>query len=160
MFISGCSRSSDDLYKEAKTAEDQKNFPTALERYSQVVDKDPESAYAESSQYRIAVIYNNELRETEKAAQAYRKFNTLFPKSSNAATCLFLAGFLYNNDLKKHDSAKAIYQEFMQRYPNHELVKSAQFELATMGQDPSVLLKKDTTAQAADQSPQEEKKNQ
>ncbi|GEM_PF-215742 len=156
----GCSKSSDTLYKEAKTAEQQKNFPTALEYYNQIVDKDPESAYAESSQYRIAVIYNNELREVEKAAQAYRKFNLLFPQSNDAATCLFLSGFLYNNDLKRHDSGKVIYEEFLQKYPEHELAKSAEFELSTMGKDPSELIVNDTTSRVAAQSSTEEKQKQ
>jgi len=145
LILSGCSRSSDTLYKEGTTAEGQKDFPTALERYGQIVDKDPTSALAESSQYRIALIYNNDVHDVERAALAYRKFNALFPNSSTAPTCLFLAGFLYNNDMKRTDSAKAIYEEFIRRYPNHELVKSARFELETMGKDPTQLIHTDST---------------
>ena len=155
MIVAGCSRSSKDTYEEAKTAEQQKNFPTALEKYAQVVEKDGASAYAESSQYHIALIYNNELREVGNAAVAYRKFYSLFPNSKDAATCLFLSGFIYNNDLKMHDTAKAIYNEFMQKFPNHELVKSAQFELQTMGKDPVDFLKKDSIVQAGTQPPAE-----
>ncbi len=154
-MFAGCSRSSRDTYEEAKTAEQQKNFPTALEKYSQVVENDGASAYAESSQYHIALIYNNELRDVNNAAKAYKKFYTLFPESKDAATCLFLAGFIYNNDLKMHDTARVIYNEFMQKFPNHELVKSAQFELETMGKDPTEILKKDTTVQAGIQPPGE-----
>ncbi|TAK60978.1 MAG: tetratricopeptide repeat protein [Bacteroidetes bacterium] len=157
-FIAGCSPSNDDLFNEAKEAESQKNFPVALERYAKIVENDSQSALAESSQYRIALIYNNELRDIPKAAEAYRKFNSLFPNSHDAPTCLFLAGFLYNNDMKRHDMAKEIYQEFMQKYPNHELVASAKFELETMGKDPVELLQKDTTTHIAGQPGNEGKK--
>ncbi|MBI5214541.1 MAG: tetratricopeptide repeat protein [Ignavibacteriae bacterium] len=145
----GCSPSPEATYKEARTAEEQKNFPLALERYEQIVNDNTETAYAESSQYRIALIYNNELREIEKAARAYRKFSTLFPNSKDAPTCMFLAAFIYNNDMKKPDSAKAIYEEFMQKFPTHELYTSAKFELQTMGKDPGEFLHSDTTTQVA-----------
>ncbi|MBI3194506.1 MAG: tetratricopeptide repeat protein [Ignavibacteriae bacterium] len=149
VVLFGCSPSSEETFKEARSAEDQKNFPFALERYEQIVNDDTQSAYAESSQYRIALIYNNELREVEKAARAYRKFYSLFPNSKDAPVCLFLSGFLYNNDLRKQDSAKAIYEEFMQKFPNHELYTSATFELQTMGKDPGEYLHSDTTTEVA-----------
>lgn len=141
LVFSSCSRKSEqELYDEGKTAQSQKNFQIAIERYQEVVERSPSSAYAESSQYRIAVIYNNDLHENTKAIQAYQKFYAMFPASSEAPNALFLVGFLYNNELHNIDSAKIAYESFLQKYPNHSLVTSAEFELETLGKDPSQLL--------------------
>ena len=59
---------------------------------------------------------------------------------------MFLSAFLLNNDLHKLDSAKIVYEAFIQKYPSHELVPSAKFELETMGKDPGVFFKHDSTS--------------
>ena len=157
LFFLSCSRKgSEELFKDGQAAEEQKNFQLAIERYGQIVDDYQEQAYAESSQYRIAMIYNNEIRDMQKAVTAYQKFNTLFPESKMAPTMLFLTGFLYNNELHILDSARIMYETFLQKYPDHELAMSAKFELETLGKDPSQLLKQEV----ATSQESKDKKNQ
>lgn len=140
-LVSSCSRKSgQQLYQEAQTAEGQKNYPAALQAYQEIIDKSPTSAYAESSLYRIALIYNNDVRDFGKAISAYQQFCSIFPNSPKAPTALFLTGFIYNNELHRLDSAKIMYETFLQKYPSHELATSAKFELETLGKDPTQFL--------------------
>ena len=138
VIVSGCSRKNEEqLYSEAREAEQQKNLVLAIERYDEIVTRFTSTSLAESSQYRVAVLYNSELREMRKAVAAYLKFHDLFPQSKEAAPSLFMAGFILNNELHSLDSAKLIYESFLQKYPNHELAGSARFELESLGKDPS-----------------------
>ena len=158
LLMSSCSRrSAEDIFKEGQAAQEQKNFQLAVERYQDVVDNYSKSAYAESSQYRIALIYNNDMHDIEKAVKAYQKFHTLFPESKDAPMSLFLAGFLLNNELHKYDSAKIAYETFLQKYPNHDLTASAKFELETLGKDPAQYLKLDVASKEETKRPKPQK---
>lgn len=140
-ILLSCSRQSErELYAEGAAAYDQKNYQLAIERFQAVVERASGTAYAESSQYRIALLYNNDLHDVRKALSAYRKFYTLFPSSKEAPAALFLTGYLLNNELHMLDSAKAVYETFLQLYPGHELTRSARFEIASLGKDPAQLL--------------------
>ena len=140
-----CSRKNDkQLFQEGIDAYGRKNFQAAIDNFQEIVDRFPAVAYAESSQYRIAVIYNNDLHEISNAVHAYQKFYSLFPSSPHAATALFLTGFLFNNEMHQTDSAKAAYETFLQKYPRHPLAVSAKYELETLGKDPGLLLKYQT----------------
>jgi outer membrane protein assembly factor BamD (BamD/ComL family) len=139
--FTSCSRKSEaDLYREGKAAEEQKNFQLAVERYEEIVKQSATSAYAETSQYRVAVIYNNDLHDPIKAVNAYRTFHTMFPSSNHAPSALFLMGFLFNNELHQYDSARRAYEAFLQQYPTHELAVSAKYELETLGKDPGQII--------------------
>ena len=139
--LASCSRKNEqELYKEALEAYAQENYQLAIDHYKEIVDRFSKTAYAESAQYHIAVIYNNDLHESRNAIQAYQKFHTMFPSSSEAATALFLTGFLYNNELHILDSARMAYEAFLQQYPSHSLATSAKFELETLGKDPGQYL--------------------
>ncbi|HTK80796.1 MAG TPA: tetratricopeptide repeat protein [Bacteroidota bacterium] len=142
-----CSRKSDkELFDEGKAAQAQQNFQLAIDRYQSVVDQFPKSAYAETSQYFAAIIYNNDLHDARKAISAYRKFYDIFPSSAEAANALFLVGFLYNNEVKNTDSARIAYELFLQKYPSHSLAVSAKFELETLGKDPTQVLQSQKTS--------------
>jgi len=158
LFLPSCSRkSAEDLYKEGLAQEDQKNFQLAVERYEEIVKDFTREAYAESAQHRIALIYNNELRDMEKAAQAYRKCYDLFPTSKQAPTMLFLSGFILNNELHRLDSARIVYETFLQKYPDHELAASAKFELETLGKDPNEYVQTQITSTDESKTPQPKK---
>ena len=145
VLLSSCSRKSEEqLIKEAETAQEQKNFQIAVERYQELADRYSQSARAETSLYRIALIYNNDLHDVEHAVEAYRKFYTSYPESKDAPTAMFLRGFIFNNELHKIDSAKVVYEAFLQHYPRHELATSARFELETLGKDPGQFITPET----------------
>lgn len=141
MVLTGCSRKNEEqLFREAQAAETQKDFYTAVERYRELTERFAGGANAEKSFYRIAVIYNNDLRDYEQAVKAYQKFVEVFPRSKDAPTALFLSGFILANELKNLPRAKATYEAFLQKYPGHELAQSAKFELQTLGKDPSQII--------------------
>lgn len=150
--LAGCSRKSpDQLMADARQAEERKDFPAAINSYSELVTAHQDSPQAEEAQYHIALIYNNEMHDVQKAIDAYRNLYVKFPNSTHAPSALFLTGFLYNNELHRVDSAKAIYETFVKLYPSNELASSAQFELNTLGQDADDVLHKDILAkQSAD----------
>src|SRR5437868_6859225 len=107
VIASSCSRKNEkELFDEGKDAEEQKNFPLAVERFDGIVADFGQSPYAESSLYRSAIIYNNDLHDIPRAVAAYQRFYSLFPVSKQAPTALFLSAFLLNNDLHKIDSAR------------------------------------------------------
>lgn len=144
VVLSSCAKKSDQqLFKEGMAAEEQKDFTSALKDYQEIVDRLPQTALAESSQLRIAVVYNNDVRDIPKSIDAYRKFCAMFPKSPQAPTALFLTGFLFNNELHNIDSARMVYETFIQNYPDHELTSSARFELETLGKDPTQIFQPD-----------------
>jgi len=148
VIIPCCSSEKDiDLFKEAQALEDQRNFKTAIGKYSEIVDKFGESVFADSSQYKIALLYNNELKDFSSAVSAYLKYFTVFPGSKNAPVALFMAGFIMNNEMHKLDSARIYFDMFLQKYPQHELAASARFELETLGKDPTEFLKSEITLQ-------------
>ncbi|MBI1803829.1 MAG: tetratricopeptide repeat protein [Ignavibacteria bacterium] len=141
LVFSSCSRKSAvELYGEAQAQESQKNFALAVERYGELVARFPTDARADSSQFRVAMIYQNELHDTRKAVHTYQRFHELFPQSGRAGTALFLSAFLYNNELHNFDSARTAYELFLQQYPNHQLAASARYELSNIGKDPSELM--------------------
>ena len=141
ILVTSCSRKSDkELFEEGKIAQSKQNYQLAVERYQAVVEQYPASAYAETSQYYVAIVYNNDLHDTRKAIEAYQKFYDTFQTSNEAPNALFLIGFLYNNELKNIDSARMAYESFLQKYPSHTLAVSAKFELETLGKDPTQVL--------------------
>jgi TolA-binding protein len=158
VVFSSCSRKNEEqLLTEAQTAEGQKDFQMAIDRYAEIVSRFADGKYAEQAQYRVALLYNNELHDMNKALTAYRAFYTRFPNSKEAPSALFLTGFIFNNELHNIDSARVVYQTFLSKYPDHELAKSAKFELETLGQDPTAVLHNDILPKAEAQASAEKK---
>ena len=151
VIFSSCSRKTEEqLYTEAQGAETAKNFTQAIACDSEIVARFPAGKHAEESQYRLALLYNNELHDIPRALAAYQLFYKQFPNSPNAPSALFLTGFLFNNELHNIDSAKIAYQAFLQQYPTNELAHSAQFELDNLGKDPTAVFHNDILTKAAE----------
>lgn len=145
-FISCSRKSEQELMAEAQAASREKNFQLAIEKYTEVVDRFHESPAAETSQYRIATIYTNDLHDPLNGIKQYQRYSSLFPSSKEAPIALFLIGFLWNNELHQLDSARAAYDRFIHNYPDHSLATSARFELETLGKDPGTLLQPEVTS--------------
>jgi outer membrane protein assembly factor BamD (BamD/ComL family) len=140
VLFASCSRkSAEQLYSEGLKAENEQQYPVAIERYNELIDRFQSTAVAESATYRSALLYSNESHDIPKAVAAYERYYRSYPVSPHAPTALFLSGFLWNNDLHNLDSAKAAYLLFLSRYPSHELAASAKFELENLGKDPALL---------------------
>ncbi|HLX12355.1 MAG TPA: tetratricopeptide repeat protein, partial [Bacteroidota bacterium] len=119
LLLISCSRKSEEqLFTEGRSNEDQKFFQLAIENYRELVIRYPKGQHAEEAQYRVALIFNNDIRDMQRAVDSYRTFLAMFPESKDAPSAMFLAAFLYNNELHRLDSAKALYESFLQKYPN------------------------------------------
>ncbi|MGA2623953.1 MAG: tetratricopeptide repeat protein [Bacteroidota bacterium] len=154
LLVCSCSHKSEDqLFKDGQAAEGQNNFQLAVESYQEIVDRYPQGKYADTAQFRAALIYNNNLHDTGKAVAAYQRVYVKYPQSTFAPTAMFLTAFLLNNELHNFDSARAIYLAFLQKYPDHDLATSAKFELESLGKDPSQFLPHDTLAVKSQKPP-------
>jgi TolA-binding protein len=150
-LLVSCSRKSAvELYNEGVKAENGKEFTVAVDRFGEVVDKYDQTPFADSALYRLALVYNNDLHETEKAVKAYQLYCQKYSSSNRAPTALFLSAFLMNNDLHQIDSARAAYEKFLRLYPNHDLAQSAKFELANLGKDPAEFTPQNSSDQRLD----------
>lgn len=158
LLICSCSHKSEDqLFKDGQAAEGQNNFQLAVESYREIVDRYPQGKHADTAQFRVALLYNNNLHDTENAVAAYQQVYVKYPQSKFAPTAMFLTAFLFNNELHKFDSARAIYVAFLQKYPDNDLVTSAKFELETLGKDPTQFLPHDTLAVKSKEPPVKKK---
>ena len=116
-FIYSCSRiSEEDLWISADQEYKQHNYMSAIAKYQEIVEKFKNNPRADSAQYLIASIYNNELQEYRNAISEYRKLVKLFPNSQKSPKVMFLIGFIYNNQLNEYDSARIAYEEFIEKY--------------------------------------------
>ena len=159
IIFSSCSRmSEEELWTAAKQNYEQQKFVEAIENYRQIVDRFKETEKAPSSQITIAQIYNSDLKDFHSAIAEYRKFTEIFPNDKQTPKAMFLIGFVYNNDLHNIDSAKIAYETFLSKYPGDELAESAKMEIATLGKDPSELIK--TEVAVKEETPQAEKKTE
>ncbi len=158
LLVCSCSRKSEDqLFTDGEAAEKQNNFQLAVENYREIVDRYPQGKHADTAQFRVALIYNNNMHDTEKAVAAYQQVYVKYPESKFAPTAMFLTGFLLNNEMHKFDSARSIYVAFLQKYPDNDLATSAKFELETLGRDPSQFLPHDTLAIKSKEPPLKKK---
>jgi outer membrane protein assembly factor BamD (BamD/ComL family) len=141
LILASCSgRNAQNLYDEARAAEDSGKFTVAAEKYEQVVRDYPTEAVAETSLYKVITIRSNSAGDRTPAVDAQRRFLELYPKSAWAPNVTFMLAFNYNNELAQYDSAKKYYQLFLEKYPGHELAASAKFELETIGKEPEHIL--------------------
>jgi len=132
--FASCSRmGEEELLQSAQNLYKEKKYQEAIEKYQELIDRFPEGKNAETSQFFIASICNDDLHDYPKAVDALRKCIESWPKGENAPKAQFMIGFIYNNQLQEYDSAKAAYRQFLAQYPDHEMAPSARFELETIG---------------------------
>jgi tetratricopeptide (TPR) repeat protein len=117
-----------------------KLFESTVAAYQDLLEAHPDSPQAQEGLFRLATIYNNDVRDFPKAVTLYRSYVERFPEGEKTAVAMFLIGYVYHNELRMLDSAKVAYERFLSAYPNHEMAISAQFELNTLGRPPEELV--------------------
>jgi TolA-binding protein len=141
LFV-GCSKpSAEEMYKKGENAQKAEQYTDAIDSFRELIRTYPDSARAPEAYYAIGTIYQNYKKEFPLAIQTFRELVEKYPNHATASSACFLIGFIFNNDLKNIDSARLAYEDFIKRYPNNQLVVSAEFELKTLGKDPSDILK-------------------
>ena len=79
-----------------------------------------------------------DLYNTNKFKEAIENFDSVikyYPDGSFAPKAMFMVGYIYSNHMNDLENARKYYQDFLNKYPDHELAKSAEYELATLGKD-------------------------
>ena len=136
-LIFGCGErmTKEQLFALAEKYEKEENFLEAVKTYKKLVKKYPEAEKADESQYKIALIYSNNLNDFHQSVESHEKLIAKYPDSNYAAQSLFMIGFIYANNLNNIEQAEKYYKEFLDKYPDNELVNSVKWELDHLGQD-------------------------
>lgn len=140
--LSGCSKESEQsLWKKVEASRAGNNSDSTIQVCRQIIADYPSGKFAPGALYMIAETYYRGKHDPRTATGYYRDFIAKYPDLVQTPVAMFLIGFIYNNDLGNPDSAKIGYEQFLQKYPNHELAKSAQFELENLGKTADEILK-------------------
>jgi TolA-binding protein len=136
-LIIGCGekQTKEQLFALSEKLEKDEKFNDAIVSYQKLIKKFPSSNFADQSQYKIALIYSNNLNDFDKSINAHNVLIEQYPNSKYVAQSIFMIGFIYANNLNNLEKAKEYYNQFLQKYPNHELVNSVKWELDHLGKD-------------------------
>ncbi len=138
-FLQGCGdkipKTALELFNRAEKHRQAKEIELAIKDLHLLVEHFNTDLMASKSQYVIGDIYMNDIRDFEKAVEAYRKVTTDFENSAEVPHARFMIGYIYSNILSEYEKARLEYQSFLEKYPDHELSTSVKFELEWMGKD-------------------------
>ena len=90
--------------------------------------------------FTMAKIQSDELKNFQKAIEAYKRYAEKYPEGKQVPLAMFLTAYIYHNELNDLGNAKTAYEAFLTKFPNHEMVQSATFELQNLGKRPEELL--------------------
>lgn len=106
IVLNGCSEDPAlPAYEKAEELFSQRAYIKAINSYSNIVSKYPESPYAPASQYKIGLINHLYLSDTKRAMNAYAALLLLYPNSKEVASARSDMADIY---IKKEDYRKAI----------------------------------------------------
>ncbi|MBU2521697.1 MAG: tol-pal system protein YbgF [Proteobacteria bacterium] len=106
--------SENELYTVSKQAFDAGDFETARKGFKDLINKFPDSAHADNSQFWIGEIYYSE-KWYEKAIVEYQKVIEKYPKGNKVPASLLKQGFAFLN-LGDKANARLILQELVKKY--------------------------------------------
>jgi len=136
-LLIGCGErmTKEQMFALAEKYENEESHLKAVETYEKLVKKYPDAENADQAQYKIALIYSNNLTDFHKSVKAHQKLIEKYPDSKFAAQSSFMIGFIYANNLTDFEKAEKYYKEFLGKYPDSELTSSVKWELEHLGQD-------------------------
>ncbi len=137
VLVVGCGerQTKEQLFAMAEKFELEENFQSAIKAYKKILKKHGDTKRADHAQYKMALIYSNNLHDFDKSIATYLDLMEKYPESKYAAQALFMIGYDYANNIQDLDKAREYYQKFIDSYPEHELVTSVKWELDHLGQD-------------------------
>lgn len=143
LMLIGCSGPRDqELMDAARNAQNEGNYPEAMERYQQLIDTYKKSELRPEALYMNAAIYKNSAKDFKTAIRLYRQLAVEYPDHQHTPSAMFIIGFVFANEMNELDSARIAYEEYLDRFPNHEMASSAQFEIEHLGRRPEDILSK------------------
>ncbi len=123
------------LMNQAETTRGAKDMTDAVNILEYLVLDFSSDEIAPKAQYLIGDIYNNDLRDFDKAISAYREVITNYQGSVQEPHAQFMVAYIYANVLNNIEKAQKEYQIFLDKYPGHELIPSVKFEMDYLGKD-------------------------
>ena len=128
-------QTADELYSNAEVSRSEKDIKGALSKLDLLLKKYPNHNLAAKTQYLIGDIYMNDLRDFNKAINAYSNVVNQFSGTEQEAQAQFMIGYIYANILGDKSKAEKNYKSFLNQFPDHELAPSVKFELDYLGKD-------------------------
>jgi len=140
VIVAGCAKmSEDELWQKAEQTKAAHNADSTIILCQAILKDYPEGKTAPAALFLLAESYNAK-NDFHAAVRYYAAFAKKYPDLNSTPLAMFFVGFIYNNNLQMPDSAKAAYQNFIAKFPNHDLAKSAQFELDNLGKTPDEII--------------------
>ena len=84
-----------------------------------LIKKYPKHKLASESQFMIAEIYLNDVKDFQFAIEEFKKVYNLYPNSKESAKSQFMIGYIYANYLQSYSDALEYYYNFIKKYPKH-----------------------------------------
>ena len=132
LFISCVNESPNKLWNNANTMRSQNNLKESIIYLESIIKNHPNHNLAEKSQFQIAEIYLNDIKDFDIAIEEFNKVIFSYPDSDVAKNSLFMIAYIYNNYLGAYSDAINSYNQFLSKYPNDELIPSVMYELEGM----------------------------
>jgi len=129
--IYSCSsnKTAEEYWNDAKMSRVEENSMDAISNYKKIIELHPDNDLAAKSQFQIADIYLNDIKDYEYSIDEFEKVISKYKGHDVAKKSLFMIGYIYNNYLDAYTDAISKYELFLNTYPNDELAPSVVYEL-------------------------------
>ena len=94
----------------------ERNFALGALEFQKVLEKYPESKWADNAQFGLGLIYE-EMGDYPRAVEELGKVVINYPKGDKASNALFGTGEIYERRLKNNSQAIETYQKLVDNYP-------------------------------------------
>ena len=125
----GSNRTAAELWDDAQKYRAEDKLKESITTYKTILDKYPSDNFAAESQFQIADIYLNDVKDFDFAVKEFQKVVNLYPEHEVSKKSLFMIAYIFNNNLNAYSDAIITYNLFRKKYPNDELIPSVDYEL-------------------------------
>ena len=105
LACTGSNKSASQLWEEGKQFRVEDNLKGSITKFQSIISKYPTDDLAAQSQFQIADIYLNDVKDFEFAIEEFQKVVSNYPKHEVAKKSLFMIAYVYNNYLDAYSDA-------------------------------------------------------
>ena len=106
-----------------------KDYTRAIEYYTQLVEKYPDSRYGYRAPYNLGIMYRR-LEDYESSVYWFGQQRKLYRVESTSQHAFFFEGIVYLFNMNEYQKAANIFQEYVELYPETENAPLALYDLA------------------------------
>jgi len=122
-------KSADQLWKDGQQFRSEEKLMESITMFKSIIKDYPLDDLAAQSQFQIADIYLNDIKNFEFAIEEFEKVVEEYPEHEVSKKSLFMIAYVYNNYLEAYSDAIINYNLFKEKYPADELIPSVDYEL-------------------------------